>query len=138
MLRWDTVFLMICMFLTGALCTLAWVLAFTRRVVNVVDMRRGGEASHHLTRSTGAPHEAPTSRGATAAPRAARPTLRNPSPARRDPSQARARTIYARGRYGKQLANTMPTVDGAARRPAPADLVPPADGLAPWRRSRPP
>ena len=37
MLRWDTVFLMICMFLTGALCTLAWVLAFTRRVVNVVD-----------------------------------------------------------------------------------------------------
>ena len=37
MLRWDTVFLMICMFLTGALCTLAWVLAFTRRVVDVVD-----------------------------------------------------------------------------------------------------
>ena len=34
MLRWDTVFLMICMFLSGALCTLAWVLAFTRRVVD--------------------------------------------------------------------------------------------------------
>ena len=40
--------------------------------------------------------------------------------------------------YGKQLAKTMTTVDGAARRPAPADLVPPADGPAAWRRERTP
>ena len=37
-----------------------------------------------------------------------------------------------------QLAKTMPTADGAARRPAPADLVPPADGPAAWRRERTP
>ena len=37
-----------------------------------------------------------------------------------------------------QLAKPMPTADGAARRPAPADLVPPADGPAAWRRERTP
>ena len=35
-LEWDTLFIMVCSFLSGAMCALVWAQTFTTRVVNAV------------------------------------------------------------------------------------------------------
>ena len=35
-LEWDTLFIMVCSFMSGVICALAWASAFTTRVVNAV------------------------------------------------------------------------------------------------------
>ena len=37
LIRWDTIFIMVCSAFTGMMCALAFVIAFTRRVVHIVD-----------------------------------------------------------------------------------------------------